>query len=298
MQGSLLQILCNNIDSGPRTNQVYEIVQLAKSVKSQLIVALLLAIALSGCSILPSVDDDSDYGPPSGTVDVSQIPDAIPKDEPRSRYGNPTSYVVMGKRYYVQSTSQGHVERGIASWYGSKFHGRRTSSGEIYDMYGMTAAHTTLPLPTYAQVTNLENGRTVIVKINDRGPFHNNRIIDLSYTAASKLGILENGTGMVEVVALNPRQPTPPKPRQADTGGGKPGLYLQVGAFSNRYNADRLAHRLANSLDRSIRVKRSYSNNNEVFRVQVGPLLSVAQADTLSEKLAQQGITGLHIIID
>ncbi len=272
--------------------------QIVTSVKPQLIIALLLAVALSGCSILPSVDSDSDYGPPEGAVDVSHIPNAVPKDEPRSRYGNPTSYVVLGKRYYVQSSSQGHVERGIASWYGSKFHGRRTSSGETYDMYGMTAAHTTLPLPTYAQVTNLENGRSIIVKINDRGPFHNNRIIDLSYTAASKLDILKKGTGMVEVVALNPRQPAPSKPRQSATGGKKPGLYLQVGAFSNRYNADRLANRLANALNRSIRVKRSHGGDNEVFRVQVGPLVSVAQADTLSEKLAQQGITGLHVIID
>jgi len=270
---------------------------MAGSIKNQLIF-ILLAASLSGCSITPSIVSDSDGGPPRGSVDVNHIPNATPKDEPRSRYGNPKSYVVRGKRYYVKSTSQGHVERGIASWYGNKFHGRRTSSGETYDMYGMTAAHKTLPLPTYAQVTNLENGRRIIVKINDRGPFHNNRIIDLSYTAASKLDILRKGTGMVEVVALNPGQPAPSTPRQMQASGKKPGLYLQIGAFSNRFNADRLASRLANSLDRSIRVKPTYSNGNKIFQVQVGPLLNVDQADSLSEKLAQLGISGLHVIID
>jgi len=271
---------------------------MVRLIKTQLISILLLAVSLSGCSISPSIITDSDSGPAQGTVDVSHIPNAIPKDEPRSRYGNPKSYVVRGKRYYVQSTSQGHVERGIASWYGNKFHGRRTSSGETYDMYGMTAAHKTLPLPTYAQVTNLENGRSIVVKINDRGPFHNNRIIDLSYTAASKLDILKKGTGMVEVIALNAHQPVLPEPRRIQASVKKPGLYIQVGSFSNRFNADRLATRLANSLDRTIRVKQSYNNDNEIFRVQVGPLVSVAQADTLSEQLAQLGISGLHVIID
>jgi len=267
---------------------------MAGSIKTQLILSLLLAASLSGCGVAPY----SDSGPPRGSVDVSHIPNATPKDEPRSRYGNPKSYVVRGKRYYVQSSSQGHIERGIASWYGNKFHGRRTSSGETYDMYGMTAAHKTLPLPTYARVTNLENGRSVVVKINDRGPFHNNRVIDLSYTAASKLDILKKGTGMVEVVALNGRQSAPPPPRQIRAAGKTPGLYIQIGAFSNRYNADRLASRLANSLDRSIRVKQSYSNGSDIFRVQVGPLLNVEQADSLTEKLAQLGISDLHVIID
>lgn len=116
--------------------------------------------------------------------DVSHIPDAKPRYEPRSKYGNPDSYVVNGKRYYVMKSSSGYVERGVASWYGNKFHGRRTSSGETYNMYAMTAAHKSLPLPTYARVTNLQNGRSVVVKVNDRGPFLHNRIIDLSYAAA------------------------------------------------------------------------------------------------------------------
>jgi rare lipoprotein A len=135
------------------------------------------------------------------------VPDAIPRFEPRSLYGNPPFYEVFGKRYYVMATSVNYLERGVASWYGPGFHKVRTSIGEPYDMYGMTAAHKTLPLPAYVRVTNLENGRSVVVRINDRGPFVGNRIIDLSYTAAAKLDMLRNGTAMVEVRALQPVDP-------------------------------------------------------------------------------------------
>ena len=132
---------------------------------------------------------------PAQHIDVSSVKDAVPRPEPYSRYGNPPSYVVLGKRYHTLGSSDNYRERGIASWYGTKFHGHRTSSGESYDMYKMSAAHKSLPLPTYARVTNLGNGKSVIVKINDRGPFHENRLIDLSYAAASRLDILGKGTG-------------------------------------------------------------------------------------------------------
>ena len=137
--------------------------------------------------------------PPSDSVQ-----DMVPRAEPRSRYGNPPFYDVMGKRYFVLSSSVGYVERGVASWYGPGFHKVRTSTGEPYDMYGMTAAHKTLPLPAYVRVTNLQNGRSIVVRVNDRGPFVGNRIIDLSYTAAAKLDMLRNGTAMVEVRSLEP----------------------------------------------------------------------------------------------
>ena len=132
------------------------------------------------------------------------VPDMVPRVEPRSRNGNPPFYDVMGKRYFVLSSSVGYVERGVASWYGPGFHKVRTSTGEPYDMYGMTAAHKTLPLPAYVRVTNLQNGRSIVVRVNDRGPFVGNRIIDLSYTAALKLEMLRNGTAMVEVRTLEP----------------------------------------------------------------------------------------------
>jgi len=272
---------------------------MAIPLKPQLIILLLMAAALSGCSISPSTILDSDDGAPRGTIDVSNIPNATPRMEPHSRYGNPASYVVNGKRYYVKQSSQGYVERGTASWYGTKFHGRRTSSGETYDMYAMTAAHKSLPLPTYAQVTNLDNGRSVVVKINDRGPFHGNRIIDLSYTAAAKLGILKRGTGRVEVRAIDPRQgPAPPAPVPLKVATGNTDLYIQVGAFNNRLNADQLAERLANSLNRNIRVKQSSNAEGAVFRVQVGPLVSSVQADDLSLKLAQLGISNVRVVMD
>ena len=132
------------------------------------------------------------------------VPDMVPRIEPRSRNGNPPFYEVMGKRYFVLSSSLGYVERGVASWYGPGFHKVRTSTGEPYDMYAMTAAHKTLPLPAYVRVTNLQNGRSIVVRVNDRGPFVGNRIIDLSYTAASKLDMLRNGTAMVEVRSIEP----------------------------------------------------------------------------------------------
>ncbi|MGC3871930.1 septal ring lytic transglycosylase RlpA family protein [Halomonas sp. GXIMD04776] len=136
--------------------------------------------------------------------DVSDVPDAVPRVEPRSASGNRPTYQVWGKTYHVLSDSTGYEKQGTASWYGQKFHGYATASGEIYDMYKMSAAHRSLPLPTYARVTNIDNGRSVIVKVNDRGPFHGDRLIDLSYAAAARLDILGNGTGRVDVEAIDP----------------------------------------------------------------------------------------------
>jgi rare lipoprotein A len=176
-------------------------------------IALALAAVLSGCASAPRVSAPpptvqvpprSAPPPPTHLLDV---PDAIPRAEPRSIYGNPPSYEVFGKRYYVMVSSVGYVERGVASWYGPGFHKELTSVREPYDMYGMTAAHKTLPLPAYVRVTNLQNGRSCVVRVNDRGPFVGNRIIDLSYTAAAKLDMLRDGTAMVEVRVLQPLEP-------------------------------------------------------------------------------------------
>jgi rare lipoprotein A len=145
---------------------------------------------------------------PHNAPDINQIPDAVPRDEPRSASGNPPFYVVAGHRYVVLPSASGYVERGVASWYGTEFHGLRTSTGESYDMFAMTAAHKTLPLPCYARVTNLSNGRNVVVRINDRGPFVANRIIDLSYSAANRLDMIRNGTAFVQVEVLSPAAPS------------------------------------------------------------------------------------------
>ncbi|WP_343218423.1 septal ring lytic transglycosylase RlpA family protein [Luteibacter aegosomaticola] len=155
----------------------------------------------------------SRYGSKSDSVptempDFSKIPEPVPKNEPRSLYGNKSPYSVLGQTYNVLPTPKGYVERGIASFYGNKFHGYKTSNLEEYDMYQFSAAHKTLPLPSYARVTNLENGKSVIVRINDRGPFHENRIIDLSFAAAVKIGVWPSGTGLVEVRAIDPSDPS------------------------------------------------------------------------------------------
>ncbi|HWY24705.1 MAG TPA: septal ring lytic transglycosylase RlpA family protein [Nevskia sp.] len=159
----------------------------------------------------PSNNPNQD-GPPAAEevpANVAQIPDAVPVPEPKSNSGNPDSYEVYGDHYVILKDARGYRERGYASWYGKKFQGKRTSSGEPYDMFKMTAAHKTLPIPCYAKVTSIENGRSVIVRINDRGPFHEGRIIDLSYTAAVKLGSLGKGSIAVEVEAIDPSMPQP-----------------------------------------------------------------------------------------
>jgi rare lipoprotein A len=241
---------------------------------------------------------------------MATIPNATPKDEPKSRYGNPNSYVVFGKRYYTLEKSQGYSARGIASWYGSKFHGKRTSSGEPYDMYAMTAAHKSLPLPSYVRVTNLRNNRSVVVKVNDRGPFHDNRLIDLSYTAAWKLGIIGEGTGLVEVTTMQteateqiPVATAEQSPIKAVATATRqeiqrlPELFLQVGAFGDSQNAQRLKQRLEEQLKTSVLIEGGSAITNSVYRVQVGPIASVELADHLSQQLNQLGIENPHVVI-
>lgn len=170
--------------------------------------ALLLTLMLAGCAARPPYSDPQ----AAGSAIPPDVPEnAIPRPEARSRYGNGPLYEVFGERYQVLDTNYGYVEQGVASWYGKKFHGRLTSSREPYDMYAMTAAHKSLPLPTYVEVRNLSNGRSVVVRVNDRGPFVKNRLIDLSYAAAQKLDIVRDGTGMVEVRAISFDPPPAPE---------------------------------------------------------------------------------------
>ncbi|MCP4042960.1 MAG: septal ring lytic transglycosylase RlpA family protein [Gammaproteobacteria bacterium] len=262
-------------------------------------VRLLLGLALAGLLASCGIMEEEDRAP-DRPVDFSSIPDAVPRSEARSRYGNPQSYVVNGKRYYVLSSGDGYVERGIASWYGEKFHGRRTSNQEVYDMYTMTAAHKSLPLPAYAEVTNLKNGRQVVVRVNDRGPFHANRVIDLSYVAAGKLGIVRKGTGLVEVRVISatgsraakpPFRPVRPKVSVVD-------LFLQVGAFSNRDNAVRIKSRIHSAVQAAIRIQEVVADDQLLYRVRLGPLAGVEEADRLVEQLARLGIRDPHIIVE
>lgn len=277
------------------------------SVLFPVLISALLLTACSSPSSPPSRYKISQDHGPGNPVDVSEVRDAVPKAEPRSKYGNPKNYKVLGKWYSVRESSEGYQEKGIASWYGKKFHGHRTSSGETYDMYAMTAAHKTLPLPTYVRVTHLENGRSVIVKVNDRGPFHANRIIDLSYSAARKLGVTAKGTGVVEVTAINPatynkEQPYQPKIKRTAAFDSYPAkmnykLYLQVGAFSEQHNAHKLQKRLSRMF-KARKIHANYAADKNIYRVRIGPLASIDDADKLSAYLNNKGIPSTRIIID
>ena len=228
----------------------------------------------------------------------SKIKDAVPRKEPRSKYGNPESYVVREKRYYTLKTAQGFSDRGIASWYGKKFHGRKTSSGEKYDMYKMTAAHKGLPLPTYVEVRNLDNGRTAVVKVNDRGPFVDNRIIDLSYAAALKLDVVDKGTAFVEIRALDEhgRPSGAAVAARSPQSSGSSSIYLQIGAFQERQNAVRLSDKVADVMPKNVHIREVTSNGRSLYRVQVGPIVSVNIADGLVQLLGQLGINQHHFV--
>jgi rare lipoprotein A len=222
-------------------------------------------------------------------ANVQNIPDAVPHAEPLHRYAN-RPYSVMGKTYTPLTTTGTYKERGVASWYGKKFHGQKTSIGETYDMYGMSAAHTTLPIPSYARVTNLANHKSVIVRINDRGPFLHERIIDLSYTAATKIGIIGNGQGMVEVESLKAddnasapispiyKEPIDATPLPADTppaaASGK--VFLQLGAFSSQKGAEDFLRSMRSKLSDTGKAL-SLSHKNGMVKVHIGPY---ANADT------------------
>lgn len=239
-------------------------------------------------------------GPPdSYPVDIGTVPDAVPRTEPRSTRGNPPFYEVAGQRYLVLDSAIGYEERGIASWYGTKFHGRETSSGEPYDMFQMTAAHKHLPLPTFARVTNLENGRSVVVRINDRGPFIANRLIDLSYAAAVRLDIVGTGTGLVDVRALPHGDAE--MPDVSDTGtpvAENPDIFVQVGAFSSLENAERVATRLRLVNLYNVNLYTRENESPQLWRVRIGPLNGVAEVDRVMERVIRAGFNDSRIVID
>jgi len=242
--------------------------------------------------------DGNDSVPGGPPPDISKLAEPVPKVEPRSLYGNKSPYTVLGQTYRVLPTARGYDERGIASFYGNKFHGYKTSSLETYDMYAFTAASKTLPLPSYAQVTNLQNGKSVIVRINDRGPFHQDRVIDLSYVAAVKIGIWPKGTGLVEVRGIDPGQPLPELPPPSVVTSAHPGIYLQVGAFSDADNAERVAQRLRQANFAPVQVIEAEVNGHSVRRVRVGPLADVDRADQVSARIEDMGLPRPQVAVD
>ncbi len=232
----------------------------------------------------PGVSDSA----PAHALDISGIPEPVPRAEPTSRYGNRSPYTVLGKSYRVLERADGYVERGVASWYGQKFHGRQTSSREIYDMCSYSAAHKTLPLPSYVRVTNLDNGRSAIVRVNDRGPFHAGRIIDLSYAAAVKLGVDRTGTARVEVQAITGggAQRAAAAPEAAPsapvaTASGLGPQIVQVGAYREEANARRIAGQLLAAGVDDIQVELMHLHGGDVWRVRVGPVAPPALEEVL-----------------
>ena len=250
-----------------------------------------LTLLLAGCASTPPakqastppkgggyyLDDGPEAHPPAN---LDAVPDAVPRKEPLLPSANRT-YVALGTTYTPQTTRQPYSEEGVASWYGRRFQGKKTSSGEPYDMYAMTAAHPTLPIPSYVRVTSLENGKSVVVRINDRGPFHSKRIIDLSYTAAYKLGYIGRGSARVRVESI--------APDTDDTQGKalKDGIYLQVGAFSRADNARQLRDRLKRQLDIDASQTRVVLDG-ALHRVQLGPYASDDAAQSDRERVRER----------
>ncbi len=244
-----------------------------------LFLLLIMTALLSSCSHMKRKD-----GPPNFYVDETKIPNAVPKKEPLSKLGNMKSYKVFGQRYYTMKTSRNFVQVGTASWYGTQFHEHRTSSGEPYDMLAMTAAHKTLPLPTYLEVTNLRNKRKVIVKVNDRGPFASDRIIDLSYVAAKKLGMIGHGTTTVRIKAVNPGEDddTPIKNRIK-------AIYFRAGFYQSLAGAKKMRARLAQSVRAPVKISRCKVGARS-YSVIVGPIKDVVAAKKIDRQLQTLGI--------
>lgn len=296
-----------------------------------------VALVLAGCSSKPpqkETDHSSrytiaqDHGPVQD-VDVSDVTDAIPRYEAPRTAGNRSPYTVWGKQYRVMAVSDadGYVQEGIASWYGKKFHGHKTSNGEVYDMYKMTAAHKSLPLPSYARVTNLDNGRSVIVRVNDRGPFHGNRLIDLSWAAAKKLDFLDKGTARVEVASITVTQdgamtlagrPWSPGRTVAAVSDSVPdrptdepvalkenvppreggALFVQLGSFSQAAPARQLEQAVRERTGKPVRIRQITTASGEFHRVQVGPFGDAVDAERAMERLASEGFRQALVLTD
>ena len=263
-----------------------------------------------------------DWGPDK-EIDMSHVPDAVPRVEKRTIAGNKNPYTVLGKTYYLMEDERAYIERGKASWYGFKFNGERTSNGELYDMFAMTGAHKTLPIPSYVRVTNLDNRTSVVVRINDRGPFVGDRIIDLSYVAALKLGMQQQGTAQVEVATITPGEAaltpllasnapglndgslryTPgastatiaaPGATQLQIPGESQLILLQCGAFGDFANANALKVAL---LDAGFSDARVVSGQDRLNRVVLGPLNGKTDAESMSQKLKASGFAAPKVIV-
>lgn len=279
---------------------------------------IIAALALAGCGSSPadrSSDHSSRYSisqdrAPRGDFDVSGLEDATPRYEAPRSAGNKSPYTVWGKSYRVLESNERYVQRGTASWYGEKFHGHKTSNGETFNMYTMSAAHKNLRIPSYAQVTNLDNGRSVVVRVNDRGPFHGDRLIDLSYAAAKKLGYLGSGTARVEVATINVRPDgsmtmagrafgdPQNQPAATEVASGNRSLFVQLGSFSQRDPAQTLLDRAQRIVGNPMRVREVVTATGRFHRVQVGPFSNESDALETQTFLEDRGFAESILLTD
>lgn len=250
------------------------------------ITALTVLLLLAGCAERVVEESDS---MPSRRIAAAQVREPTPRPDPILAAGNTSPYVVHSKKYEVLASAQGYRERGKASWYGLKFHGRATANGEIYDAYTATAAHRTLPIPCYVRVTNLENGFSMVVRVNDRGPFHPERIIDLSYGAAVKLGFVDQGTALVEVVALSVEGVVDRRGEPRTSRGATTFRYLQVGSFRDGGAARNLRQQLHEQLQAPVVVAQLQLGGKTWHRVRVGPIGDQQRLFGLQQRLEQMG---------
>lgn len=287
------------------------------------IAVIALVFGLAGCETMSTRDPgvttrdpnvptaEKDRGPDQ-SVDVSHIPDPVPRAELRTIAGNRTPYRVLGRTYNVLEKPEGYSERGVASWYGKKFHGKRTSNGELYNMFGMTAAHKTLPIPSYVRVRNLQNDRSVIVRVNDRGPFHGDRVIDLTYSAAKKLGFENVGTARVLVEYIDPHsyqaeqdyagaepqatgEPRAPVPTNSAGYELPPNTFLQVGAFGKRTSAETLRGKILALGNPAVLIVAPKAGES-LYKVRVGPFVDNLELLNFREQLMKANFPSPHVV--
>ncbi len=250
----------------------------------RVLAALGALLILVSCAQRPTAPPQTADGAPIRSIHPWEVKDAVPRADPILSAGNKSPYTVRGVTYHIMPSAHGYQEEGIASWYGTKFHGRKTSNGEVFDLYAATAAHKTLPIPSYVRVTNKANGRSVVVRVNDRGPFHPDRVIDLSYGAAVKLGFMEQGTARVQVEALNIAGVDD---RRGSTDGQY--RYLQVGAFGSRSAAEGLQRELQALVGEPVFLSPVQVGANTMHRVRIGPMDSGARLQSTLQLLQSRG---------
>ncbi|NKB34242.1 MAG: septal ring lytic transglycosylase RlpA family protein [Pseudomonadales bacterium] len=279
-----------------------------------LVIALLAAV-LAACSSAPaptppssssrySIDQDR---APDRQVDIAAIPEVVPEPLNRTMAGNRSPYTVLGKTYHVMPTEEGYNERGVASWYGEKFHGHKTSNGEVFDMYRASAAHKSLPIPSFLRVTNLDNNRSLVVRVNDRGPFHGDRIVDLSYAAALKLGYADRGTARVQLEAIIPNGAAADRAVARNTLQNQQTLrvansgdrFLQVGAFADINSAREVSDKLRAMTNRPVFIRSiSNANNGVLHRVRIGPVNDAGEIRRITQSVVAANLGNPYTVAE